>query len=165
MSYQKVFVANFGPFASLTLHAKLMDSLGVQVGEAITSGLINHSDGSYSYLATLPDTQVGSFVIYDSTNPLRKVRFAINPPGLGAPGGVEFTYTLTSSAGGGLIADATIWFATDATISNVVWFGVTDAFGVARDAFGNKPRLAPGTYYIRAQKSGYIFGIDMETVS
>lgn len=83
---------------------------------------------------------------------------------LGMAGGIEYTYTLTSS-GGGVIADATLWIATDAAISNTVWFGTTDAFGVARDASGNKPRLAPGTYYIRAQKSGYMFDIDTETVS
>ncbi len=88
MSYTRQFVANFGPFTSLVLNAKIHDSLGVQVGETITSGFVSHADGSYSYLATLADTQVGSLVIYDSTNALRKVRFAINPSGLGGAGGV-----------------------------------------------------------------------------
>lgn len=80
MSYTREFVANFGPFTSLALNAKVFDSAGVQVGATITSGFVNHGDGSYSYLATLPDTHVGSLVIYDGANPLRKVRYAINPP-------------------------------------------------------------------------------------
>lgn len=165
MSYTREFVANFGPFTSLALNAKVFDSAGVQVGATITSGFVNHGDGSYSYLATLPDAHVGSLAIYDSANSLRKVRFAINPPGLGAAGGIEFTYTLTQSGSGSPISDAALWFATDAAITNVVWFGVSDAFGVARDNNGNKPRLSPGTYYIWAQKSGYAFDVDIEEVS
>lgn len=78
---------------------------------------------------------------------------------------IEFTYTLTDSVTGLPIADATVWFATDININNIVWQGVTDAFGVARDEFGNLPCLDAGTYYVRSQKSGYIFDIDTEIVS
>jgi hypothetical protein len=33
----------------------------------------------------------------------------------------------------------------------------TDALGVSRDEFGNKPRLDPGTYYMFRLKGGYSF--------
>ena len=41
----------------------------------------------------------------------------------------------------------------------------TDAFGVARDANGNKPRLDAGTYFILCRKTGFSFTVDSETVS
>ena len=78
---------------------------------------------------------------------------------------IEFTYTLTDSVSGLPIADATVWFATDASIVNIVWQGETDTFGVARDEFGNLPCLDAGTYYVKSQKSGYVFDIDTEVVS
>lgn len=37
---------------------------------------------------------------------------------------------------------------------NTYW---TDAFGAARDEFGNKPRLDPGTWYFFRFKGGYSF--------
>lgn len=165
MSYTREFVANFGPFTSLVLNAKLLDSAGSQVGITITSGFVNHGDGSYSYLATLPDTHVGSLAIYDSANPLRKVRYAINPPGLGAAGGIEFTYTVTNSVTLLPLSNVEVWFSTDNALANVIWYGVTDSFGVARDAYGNKPRLNTGTYYAWRRLSGFVFNDpDTETV-
>ncbi len=36
---------------------------------------------------------------------------------------------------------------------------------VARDAAGNLPYLAAGTYYVKSAKAGYTFTVDTETVS
>lgn len=83
----------------------------------------------------------------------------------GSAAGVEFTYTVTDSATTNPIADVSVWFSTNDAITNVIWYGSTDAFGVARDANGNKPRLDPGTYHILCRKTGYSFTLDTETVS
>lgn len=41
--------------------------------------------------------------------------------------------------------------------TDVYWVGWTDTFGVARDSYGNLPRLDPGTYYFFRKKGGYKF--------
>lgn len=79
---------------------------------------------------------------------------------------VEFTYTITSSAGGLPIEGVYVAICTDPSGGNVVWTGHTDAFGVARDSNGNLPRLDPGTYYIFRQRAGFVFDDpDMETIA
>jgi len=75
---------------------------------------------------------------------------------------VTFTYTVTNNDTGLPIEGVQVWMATDNVGSNIVWSGVTDAFGVARDMAGNIPRLDPGTYYVFRQKSGFTF-IDPDT--
>lgn len=84
--------------------------------------------------------------------------------GGGVPSGTEFTYTVTSNPGGAPIPDVSVWCSTSNLFSSFVWFGITDAFGVARDANGNKPRLTPGTYYFLLRKTGYTFAVDTETI-
>ncbi len=84
---------------------------------------------------------------------------------LGSSAGVVYTYTVTDSETTNPIPDVSVWFSTNSAISNAIWYGGTDAFGVARDANGNKPRLDPGTYYVLCRKTGYTFTIDTEIVS
>jgi hypothetical protein len=79
-------------------------------------------------------------------------------------GAVAFTYTLTNSVTLLPIEGASVTFATDSAIQNIVWVGITDAFGVAKSG-GNLPYLSPGIYYIRSTKSGFTFAIDTEVVS
>jgi len=81
------------------------------------------------------------------------------------PWGIEFTYTLTDSVTGLPIDGARVWMATDAAITNIVWVGVTDVFGVARDGDTLLPHLVAGTYYIKSRASGYTFEIDTEIVA
>lgn len=79
---------------------------------------------------------------------------------------IEFTYTVTSTAGGLPVEGVRISFYTDSGANDLVWTGRTDAFGVARDEYGSLPRLEPGTYYIWRYKVGYSFdNPDTETVS
>lgn len=79
---------------------------------------------------------------------------------------VEFTYTVTSTAGNVPIAGVGVRIFADAIGVNIVWSGITDALGIARDYYGNKPRLTPGTYYFFRDKSGYAFdNPDVENVS
>lgn len=56
------------------------------------------------------------------------------------------------------IPDASVWISTDIAGSNVIWFGVSDAFGIARRN-GQKPFLSAGTYYFWVYKTGYTFPI------
>jgi hypothetical protein len=88
-------------------------------------------------------------------------------------GAVEFTYTVTSTAGANPPIDGVeVWFSTDNPtgsandVANVAWSGVTDAFGVARDLLEELPFLNPGTYYVWRQKAGILFtNPDIEVVS
>lgn len=81
------------------------------------------------------------------------------------PGGdVEFTYIVTDSASGQVIDGVEVWIATESTFQRVVWWGITDAFGVARDQLNNLPLLDAGTYHIRRQKATYSFDDDIEVV-
>lgn len=81
------------------------------------------------------------------------------------PNAIAFTYTLTDISDGDPIVGATVSFATDSAISNIVWTGTTDTFGVARDSNGSLPYLAAGTYYVRSVRAGFVFAIDTEIVS
>lgn len=77
----------------------------------------------------------------------------------------EFTYTVTNTATGLPLPGVSCWICTDVAGANIVWFGVTDSFGVARDAAGNLPRLEPGTYKIFRSLAGFTFSDpDTETV-
>lgn len=78
---------------------------------------------------------------------------------------IEFTYTVTNSVTAAAIEGVQVWFCPNGDTSRVIWYGVTDAFGIARDEAGSKPRLDPGTYTIVLQKAGYTFANDTETVS
>ena len=170
--------------AGLTLNAKLYNIAGAQVGATITSGFIDHSDRSYSYLATIPTGHVGSLTVYDSANPTtRAVRFSINPQeteisrlawensertltAFGANTLIEFAYTVTDAITALPLANVTVRISTDSAGANTVWVGTTDVFGVARDAYGKKPRLAAGTYYFWRTLGNYLFSDpDQEEVS
>lgn len=80
---------------------------------------------------------------------------------------LPFTYTLTSTATGNPpIVGADVLVYSDSGANNLVWAGKTDTFGVARDAYGELPRLEAGTYYFFRYKPSYAFqNPDQETVS
>lgn len=81
-------------------------------------------------------------------------------------GAIEFTYTVTNSVTGLPIEGVEVWIATDVNGNDVVWYGVTDTFGVLRDGNGGKPFLDAGTYYFWRQRAGFIFqNPDSEQVS
>lgn len=63
------------------------------------------------------------------------------------------------------IPDADVYFSIDLAGTNIVWEGVSDTFGYARDVNGLKPWLQDGTYYVRVIKEGYTFPIDTEVFS
>lgn len=86
--------------------------------------------------------------------------------GVRVPNSIQFTYTLTDSVTTLPLDGAEVWFTVDAVGNKIVWYGVTDAFGVARDAGGDLPLLRPGTYYVWRSLAGYSFSDpDTEVVS
>lgn len=71
-------------------------------------------------------------------------------------GCLSFTYTAINSVTLAPIPDADVWFATDVAGTQVVWFGSSDAFGIAKDIEGHIPCLDAGTYYVFKHKPGFI---------
>lgn len=63
------------------------------------------------------------------------------------------TYTVTNSITTLPIEGVTVWITTDITGNNIIWAGLTDAFGVARNN-GQLPILVAGTYYFWKKKVG-----------
>lgn len=79
---------------------------------------------------------------------------------------IYFTYVVTSTAGNLPIQDVKVSIYADSIASLIVWTGMTDSFGTARDEFGLLPRLEPGTYFFFRDKAGYLFeNPDTEVVS
>lgn len=70
---------------------------------------------------------------------------------------IEFTYTVTSTAGNIPLEDVVVNIYSDNLATELVWVGSTDVFGVARDSYGYLPRLPLGAYYFWRYKSGYSF--------
>lgn len=124
--------------------------------------------GIYSYLCTAGEANTYGPVVLVVTGAgciQQNLEYIVEERTINA---VAFTYTLTEppEGGGTPIPGALIWFTIDVNGLNVVWNGVTDAFGVARDDNSNLPRLDPGTYYVWRQKAGYNFtDPDTEVVS
>lgn len=78
---------------------------------------------------------------------------------------IEFTYTVTNDSNSNPIENVEVFIATNPGGANIVWQGFTDVFGVARDAYGNLPRLEPGTYFFFRYNSLFSFdNPDQETV-
>jgi hypothetical protein len=82
----------------------------------------------------------------------QNVPYVISDPRLDA---VEFTYTVINTKTNKPMPDIEIWITADVNGLKGLWHGQTDAFGVARDGFGNKPKLDPGVVYV--WKHGILF--------
>lgn len=137
-------------------------------GAAFTGGLGAKAEigsGWYSYLATVLEADTRGVVAIKVTHASAIQQNLEYCVGSRVPNAVAFTYTLTNVSNGNPIEGATVVFATDSAILNIVWSGATDTFGVARDSSGGLPYLAAGTYYVRSQNAGFVFAIDVETVS
>lgn len=137
-------------------------------GAAFTGGLGDKAEigsGWYSYVSTTADANTIGPVgikVTGSGAIQQNLEYVV---GSRVPNAVAFTYTLTNVSNGNPIEGASVVFATDNAILNIVWSGATDTFGVARDSSSGLPYLAAGTYYVRSQKAGFVFAIDVETVS
>lgn len=80
-------------------------------------------------------------------------------------GSVEYTYTVVNSVTSAPLDGVAVWISTDIGGTNIVWVGQTDALGVARDMFGQKPWLDTGAYFFWRQLASYSFtNPDVENV-
>ena len=115
-------------------------------------------NGWYTYLATADESDtIGTIAIRvtGGTSIQQNLEYVVVERTIGA---ITYTYTLLSNTPPNPpIEDARVWFATDANGDNVVWRGITDAFGVARDLNSNLPRLDAGTYFVFRRRVGFIF--------
>lgn len=68
----------------------------------------------------------------------------------------ERTYTVYDSLGA-VLPDVRVEVYTDAAGTQLFNVYNTDTFGVARDMYGDKPRLQAGTWYFYRYKHGYSF--------
>jgi len=69
-------------------------------------------------------------------------------------GAIEYTYTITD-AGANPIEGAEVWISTDSGGASVIWYGTSDASGIARASNDEKPWLDAGTYYAWVQHGSY----------
>ena len=128
---------------------------GAFVGSAGAKSEI--SDGWYMYVATAGEADtVGSVSIFVTGVGAvqQNLEYVVEYRNIEA---IEFQYTVTNAISGDPLSGVRVWFTTDISGSNVVWQGLTDAFGVARNEFGVLPRLDPGTWYVWRNKIGFDF--------
>lgn len=128
--------------------------------------------GTYSIDNGFVAPDAGGYIIWGTVGTDRLEGDIAPASGGGGGGGnvigaIEFTYTVTNSITSAPLEGVQVWIATDVAGTNVVWYGVTDTFGILRDGNGGKPRLDPGQYFFFRQKAGYTFSPepDTETVS
>jgi hypothetical protein len=123
-------------------------------------------DGWYSYTSTSDEADTSgpvALMVVPTTGIQQNLEYVVEDRVVTA---IQFTYSVTSTAGNVPLAGVKVSIYANPAATNLVWAGVTDSFGVARDHFGNKPRLQPGTYYFIRDRAGYAFdNPDMETVS
>lgn len=111
--------------------------------------------GHYTYLSTAEEADTVGIVNIEITAlgaVQQNLEYVIKQR---TPGAVSYTYTVTSSLDSSPLEGVEIWITTDSSGNNVVWYGVTDASGIARDEAGDLPLLDPGSYYFWKQLSGY----------
>ena len=122
--------------------------------------------GWYSYISTTgeADTSGPIAIVTGAGGTIQQnLEYVIDDRVISA---VEFTYTVTSTAGNIPLSGVTVDIYADALMTNIVWTGITDVLGVARDFYDNLPRLMPGSYFFFRAKSGYTFdNPDEEEVS
>jgi len=128
--------------------------------------------GAYARIYTLADldtynyfargTYTGATVL-DTDN----VTGAIGIEKLPIGTAIAYTYTVTDSITTLPVPSVTVTVSTDLAGTNLIWSGITDAFGVARDVNSDVPRLDAGTYYFWKFRVGYIDdqNPDIEVVS
>lgn len=124
------------------------------------------SDGWYKYTSTAGEADTYGPVAIKVTHGSivqQNLEYCIEGRNITA---IEYTYTVTNSQTTQPLEGVQIWIAIDSAGNNVVWSGMTDSVGVARDDEGQLPRLDPATYYIFRNLAGFQFSDpDVESVS
>lgn len=121
--------------------------------------------GGYSYLATSAEANTPGPVLIKVTGAgiiSQWLEYCVETRAVLS---VLHTYIVTDSVTLLPIDAVCVSYTTDSAGNNVIWSGFTDSLGVARDIFGNLPRLDPGTYFVIRQKASYVFPVDTEVVA
>lgn len=121
--------------------------------------------GWYSFLSTINESNTVGPVAIKITGAgviQQNVEFCVESRAVLS---VPWTYTVTDDVTGFPIDGVCTVFTTDSAGNNVVWSGFTDSAGVARDMYGQLPRLDPAVYHVFKSLSGRIFPVDQETVA
>lgn len=122
--------------------------------------------GWYSYESTSSESNTYgpvSIVITGAGVAQQNMEYVVEERTINA---IEYTYAVTNSATTNPLPGVEIWIATDEDGNNVVWHGVTDDLGIARDDQDRLPRLDAGTYFIFRQLVGFQFSDpDIEVIS
>ena len=82
MAYNVDCTVDFGAAnTGLTVHGKLQDMTGTQVGSTVTTGIVESAValGQYLYTLSAPDGHRGSFVMYNSANDALRRTVAVSP--------------------------------------------------------------------------------------
>jgi len=116
------------------------------------------SDGWYSYLSTAAEADTIGPVAIRVTSLLtivQNLEYVVQQRNAGC---IEYTYIVNNSVSLNPLEDVEVWVSIDlvAPPTNIVWYGRTDVFGVARDENGNLPCLDAGTYYFWKEQMGFI---------
>jgi hypothetical protein len=137
---------------------------GAFAGSAGTKAEIG--SGWYSYLSTTTESNTVGPVAIKITHASivqQNLEYVVEQRTINS---IEYTYTVTNSVTTAAIEGVQIWICADSAGANVIWYGVTDSSGIARDDEGNLPRLDPGTIYVFRQRAGFTFSDpDTEIVS
>lgn len=126
-------------------------------------------NGWYSYVFTAAECNtIGplSALVTGAGCIQQNLEYIVFQPNYGC---ISFDYTVTNSVTLALEEGVEVWFSLDNNDppTQVVWYGVTDVFGIARDVNGDVPCLDAGTYYVWKKKAGFLpdFWPDTEIVS
>lgn len=143
---------DWGNIANQNNTATLSDTTIKAVTNAVTVGAVNAA--ALAQFFTVNSGQTGAGAVAGSV--VHEIGHAVLAIGTIFPAGaINYTYTLTDSVTLLPIQGADVWFSTDVAGLNIIWKGVTDVFGVARDVLGNLPALDAGNYFVWSQRAGY----------
>lgn len=122
--------------------------------------------GWYSYLSTTAEADTAGPISIRVTGAgavQQNLEYVVRARNLN---GVEYTYTVTDGVSMLPIEGVSVAITTDVAGLNVIFSGITDAFGVLRHPETSElPFLDPDDYYFWSKKAGYSFvNPDMETV-
>lgn len=164
MSYELDFSLK-GLSTGLTLNAQLVNTVGTNVGSAVTTGFTEIGDGFYLWHASaIPDDHRGGVKIYeqgvpgtilffDDINPEKAERIdaMVSSRVTLGTGAIKSIYTVTEDDGVTAIADVDVWVSSNEEGTIVIASGRTDAEG--KITFW----LDPGTVWVWRQKTGWNF--------
>jgi len=120
------------------------------------------SDGAYSYLSTAGEADTIGPVLIRVTGGGIVTQWLEYIVEIRTISAVEWPYYVDDTSTSDPLPGAQVQFMIG---NNVVWFGVTDSFGYARDGDGNHPLLDPGSYTVVTYKASYSFPDDVEVVA